>query len=332
MDYTIFDGIALGDVFSEDGAPKPFRLFRIGENALTQNGKDFKLTLTPEDLENIVEYQRKKGEKIPIDSRHALMLAAEKAHVTESEALQAVPSAVAALGFASLERRDDGLYASDVELLPLGAELFRQGALRYYSPVIRGLDGKSPLRVTSIAMDNVPALNNLEMLAASAEAVSETQTPGSGKNKEVNMTRTEIALRKLLGDESLALSDSTDEVVATKLEALSAEIPELRRKAAEVDALKLAAETEQKKALIDKAVAENRVTNSEREGLMKLSIAWLAAELPKRPQNAAPVNPRPEETDDDDADALSAEEKAFAEKMGLTAEQFLKSKKECAAK
>ena len=90
MDYTIFDGIALGDVISEDGAPKPFRLFRIGENSLTQNGKDFKLTLTPEDLENIVEYQRKKGEKIPIDSRHALMLAAEKAHVTESEALQAV--------------------------------------------------------------------------------------------------------------------------------------------------------------------------------------------------------------------------------------------------
>ena len=332
MDYTIFDGIALGDVISEDGAPKPFRLFRIGENALTQNGKDFKLTLTPEDMDNIVEYQRKKGEKIPIDSRHALMLAAEKAHVTESEALQAVPSAVAALGFASLERRDDGLYASDVELLPLGAELFRQGALRYYSPVIRGLDGKSPLRVTSIAMDNVPALNNLEMLAASAEAVSETQTPGSGKNKEVNMTRTEIALRKLLGDESLALSDSTDEVVAAKLEALSAEIPELRRKAAEVDALKLAAETEQKKALIDKAVAENRVTNSEREGLMKLSIAWLSAELPKRPQNAAPVNPLPEEKDDDDADALSAEDKAFAEKMGLTAEQFLKSKKECAAK
>lgn len=332
MDYTIFDGIALGDVISEDGAPKPFRLFRIGENALTQNGKDFKLTLTPEDMDNIVEYQHKKGEKIPIDSRHALMLAAEKAHVTESEALQAVPSAVAALGFASLERRDDGLYASDVELLPLGAELFRQGALRYYSPVIRGLDGKSPLRVTSIAMDNVPALNNLEMLAASAEAVSETQTPGSGKNKEVNMTRTEIALRKLLGDESLALSDSTDEVVATKLEALSAEIPELRRKAAEVDALKLAAETEQKKALIDKAVAENRVTNSEREGLMKLSTAWLAAELPKRAQNAAPLNPLPEEKDDDDADALSAEEKAFAEKMGLTAEQFLKSKKECAAK
>ena len=188
MDYTIFDGIALGDVISEDGAPKPFRLFRIGENARTQNGKDVKLTWSPGVLENIVEDQRKKGEKIPIDSRHALMLAAEKAHVTESEALQAVPSAVAALGFASLERRDDGLYASDVELLPLGAELFRQGALRYYSPVIRGLDGKSPLRVTSIAMDNVPALNNLEMLAASAEAVSETQTPGSGKNKEVNMT------------------------------------------------------------------------------------------------------------------------------------------------
>ena len=74
------------------------------------------------------------------------------------------------------------------------------------------------------------------------------------------------------------------------------------------------------------------MTNREGEGLFKPSIGGLSAYLPKRPQNAAPVNPLPEEKDDDDADALSAEEKAFAEKMGLTAEQFLKSKKECAAK
>ena len=228
--------------------------------------------------------------------------------------------------------RDDGLYATQIELLPLAAELFKQGALRYYSPVIRGLDGKSPLRVTSIAMDNVPALNNLEMIAASGEAGVQTKTPGTGKQEEVNMTRTEIALRNLLGDSALALSDSTDETVAVKIEALAAELPELRRKAGEADKLALAAEQEQKRQIIDKAISENRATNAEREGLMKLDVAWLSAELPKRAQNAVPTAPLPEGQEDEETEALSAEEKAFAEKMGLSAEEFLKSKKECTRK
>lgn len=332
MDYAIFDGLALGDVLAGGSSPKPFRLFRVGENILTQNGRELKLTLSAEDLTSIAEYCRTKGEKIPIDSRHALFLAAERAGLSESEALKSIPSAVSALGFASLEMRDDGLYATRIELLPLAAELFKQGALRYYSPVIRGLDGKSPLRVTSIAMDNVPALNNLEMIAASGEAGVQTKTPGTGKQEEVNMTRTEIALRNLLGDSALALSDSTDETVAVKIEALAAELPELRRKAGEADKLALAAEQEQKRQIIDKAISENRATNAEREGLMKLDVAWLSAELPKRAQNAVPTAPLPEGQEDEETEALSAEEKAFAEKMGLSAEEFLKSKKECTQK
>ena len=328
MDYAIFDGLALGDVLAGGSSPKPFRLFRVGENILTQNGRELKLTLSAEDLTSIAEYCRTKGEKIPIDSRHALFLAAERAGLSESEALKSIPSAVSALGFASLEMRNDGLYATQIELLPLAAELFKQGALRYYSPVIRGLDGKSPLRVTSIAMDNVPALNNLEMIAA-----VQTKTPGTGKQEEVNMTRTEIALRNLLGDSALALSDSTDETVAVKIEALAAELPELRRKAGEADKLALAAEQEQKRQIIDRAISENRATNAEREGLMKLDVAWLSAELPKRAQNAVPTAPLPEgKKGDDETEALSAEEKAFAEKMGLSAEEFLKSKKECTQK
>ena len=332
MDYAIFDGLALGDGLAGGSSPKPFRLFRVGENILTQNGRELKLTLSAEDLTSIAEYCRTKGEKIPIDSRHALFLAAERAGLSESEALKSIPSAVSALGFASLEMRDDGLYATQIELLPLAAELFKQGALRYYSPVIRGLDGKSPLRVTSIAMDNVPALNNLEMIAASGEAGVQTKTPGTGKQEEVNMTRTEIALRNLLGDSALALSDSTDETVAVKIEALAAELPELRRKAGEADKLALAAEQEQKRQIIDKAISENRATNAEREGLMKLDVAWLSAELPKRAQNAVPTAPLPEGQEDEETEALSAEEKAFAEKMGLSAEEFLKSKKECTQK
>ena len=327
MDYTIFDGIALGDVLSDVSAPKPFRLFQVGVNTLTQNGHDYKLTFSAEDLKAIADYNRKKGEKIPIDSRHALVLAAEKAGIGESEALKSVPSGIAALGFAMLEAREDGLYAIEIELLPLAAELFRQGALRYYSPVIRGLDRRSPLRITSIAMDNVPALNDLEILAASGE-LNNPSDRQSGKTERNFMTQTEKALGKLLGEDTLTLSDSTDAAVAAKLEALAAELPELRSKAAEADTLKLAAETEKKTALIDKAIAENRATNAEREGLMKLDVAWLSAELPKRATDAVPMKKLPEGADDDTA-ALSADEKKFAERMGLSAEQFMKSKKGC---
>lgn len=184
MDYTLFDGLALGDVLADVQAPKPFRLFAAGENRLTRNGRECKLTLTAEELKAIADYHAKKGEKIPIDSRHALLFAAEKAGLNESEAAKSIPSGIAALGYAKLEARGDGLYATEIELMPLAAELFKQGSLRYYSPVIRGLDGESPLRVTSIAMDNVPALNKLEILAASGEECGIKQkTPGKGKQK-----------------------------------------------------------------------------------------------------------------------------------------------------
>ncbi len=334
MDYELFDGIPWDAKRSDTRSPKPFRLFRIGENPLTRNGRDCKLTLSAEELKAIAEYHRKKGEKIPIDSRHAFLLAAEKAGVSETEALKAVPSAVAALGFATLELREDGLYAAQIELTPLAEELFRQGALRYWSPVIRGLDGKSPLRITSIAMDNVPALNNLDILAASAETTTQPtgtsrSTPDGSNRKDTIMTKTEQALAKLLGGETLALSDSTDAAVAAKLEALAAELPELRAAKAKVEALELSAETARKKELIDKAVAENRVTNAERSGLMGLDIAWLAAELPKRPRNAVPAGKLPDPPEHGEEEELSDREKALAEKMGLTAEEYLKSKREC---
>lgn len=74
MDYTLFDGIALGDVLSEGTPPKPFRLFRIGENSLTQNGKDYKLTLSAEDLRAIAGYNTKKGEKKKINTTTEIAL------------------------------------------------------------------------------------------------------------------------------------------------------------------------------------------------------------------------------------------------------------------
>ena len=328
MSYTIFDNLALSDLHFEQDHPKPFRLFAVGENHLTRNGKEFVLTLSAEDIKAIAAYQQRKDEKIPIDSRHALFLAARKANLTESEALKAIPSKVAALGFAALSAEPDGLYAADVELLPLGAELFRQGAFRYWSPVIRGLDGKSPLRVTSIAFDNVPALNGLDILAASdnlTSDLSDRSDLSDKKRKELTMTETEKVLRALLGDNELALSDNTDAEVAAKLVAVGEELTSLRADREKLSGLELAAETAKKEAVINQALAENRITNAEVEGLKKLDLAWLSAELPKRPATAVPVAKTTET--EEDAASLSAEEKAFCKKMGLPEEEFIKNKK-----
>ena len=325
MNYTIFDGLALSDLHFEPDHPKPFRLFAVGENPLTRNGSPCVLNLSAEDIKAMADYQHKKGEKIPIDSRHALFLAAEKAGVSEAEAIKAVSSKVAALGFAALEARPDGLYAVDVELLPLAAELFKQGSLRYWSPVIRGLDRKSPLRITSIAFDNVPALNGLDVLAASDHSMSDLSDRSDlsdKKRKELTMTETEKALRALLGNDALVLSDTTDAETAAAITALGAELQQLRTDKA---ALELAAETAQKTALIDKAIAENRATNAEREGLMQLDLAWLSAELPKRTAAALPVTDLPDPKKKRPA-ALTAEEKEFALSQGLTEEEYLKAK------
>lgn len=139
------------------------------------------------------------------------------------------------------------------------------------------------------------------------------------------MEKLEGALKALFGEEALVLSAETETAWAEKVNALAAELPELRKAAAKAAELALAAETAEKTRLIDNAIAENRAVNAEREGLMQCSVAWLAAELPKRAANAVPTAKLPE--GEKDADALSAEEKAFAKARGISEKAFLKSKK-----
>ena len=140
------------------------------------------------------------------------------------------------------------------------------------------------------------------------------------------MNKTEAALAELLGVETLALSGETDAEVAAKLAALGAEISGLREAKEKLIQMELSAETAEKEALINKAIAENRATNAEREGLMQLSVAWLSAELPKRPANAVPVDNVPAGKEEDE-DALTAAEKAFAAERGIPEDEFIKSKK-----
>lgn len=340
MDYEMFDGLELG---AEDcrvqrgdgGLVTGWLLLKAGRNELWKQGRPFVLELSAEMLESAVALQRAKGEKLPIDSRHALYHAARRAGVEESEALRQVPGGVAALGFGSLETRGGDLWLTDVEWGPLAREMMEEKMLRYYSPVIRGLDGRTPFRVTSVAMDNVPALSNLPAIAAGAEAHNQEET---------NMKKTEDALKRLLDDGGLALGDEADEAIAARIGEVADLLADMKAKLAEAEAaiaalkegkeaaetkvaeLEMGAEAGRKKALVEQALAEGRVTNAQARALEGLSSVALGEFLKATPAQAVPgKGPAPKK--DEDELCLTAEERDMAERMGVPEADMLAAKR-----
>lgn len=246
LNIIAFDGIALDASGAtraecdENGVPVAWRLLSLGDNEILKNGEPGTLTLTAEDMDSIIGYHRRKGGKIPLDSEHFLHRFAQMKQLDESEVLRMFPRGVAAMGFGSLALRDGDLWTRDVEWNPTAYKLMKEKAYRYFSPVIRGLC-KPPLRVTSVALDNEPAINNLDMLVASAEdddfAGSIThQLPNSTQNqRSKSMKALQTALAKLLGQDTLVLEaegENTD--IAVAVEAKAGLIRDIR------EALKLA--------------------------------------------------------------------------------------------
>ncbi len=150
-----------------DGLPCAWPMLRAGDNFLTLQGRSANLKLTAADVSGIVDYHKAKGAKIPLDSRHVISNLAKKLGIDEAELLRRMPRLAGTAGFGALEQRDGALWLSDVEWLPIAAGALKEGMIRYFSPTIKGLDGKSPLRVTSVALDNEPCLQGIASLAAS---------------------------------------------------------------------------------------------------------------------------------------------------------------------
>lgn len=349
--YDIFDNLPLQGEAVElaDGVPRAWRLLKTGTNNLSQSGRDAAIILSPEDVQGIADYHAKKGEKIPIDSRHALYALAEEAQTTEGEVLKMFPHKTAAVGFGDLEARPDGIWITNVELNPIGQKAMLNGLFKYFSPVIRGLrDG--PKRITSVALDNVPALNNLDQIAATAENDNQTG--------DQSMTKLEQALAALLNSDSVALeAEGAADNVAEKVKEKTAEIKELGELVKEIKEVlgvagdALPAEIRGKlQAVVDAAAkTESLAAKVEEQALAAETERGLAegkltrAMLAKAPFNtfdsvamaayldavpavvplqraATPAAPQRETA------ALSAEESKIYKMMGLTEEEAKKAK------
>jgi phage I-like protein len=302
-----------------NGVPEEWTLLHAGVNRLVKNGKDYELHLSVEDLDAIAAYQAKKGEAIPIDSNHYLHILAEKHGVEESEALRLIPSGVAAMGFGTLFREGDELRIH-AEWTPGAYELLKEKIFRYCSPVIRGLK-EGPIRITSVAMENEPALNCEDVLAAGGEEDADPEDIG---RNAIDLKRLqdpiERALGRLLGKtvwDEIVLSGENDEedafertaaaieakadVIAAMREGLgiaedeadetmSVALDAVKERAGQADALRqeldtmlCAAEEKRKAELIEQGLQEGKLTHALEDWAKTQDCAVLASYLEHAP-------------------------------------------------
>jgi len=303
-----------------NGVPEEWTLLHAGVNRLVKNGKDYELHLSVEDLDAIAAYQAKKGEAIPIDSNHYLHILAEKHGVEESEALRLIPSGVAAMGFGTLFREGDELRIR-AEWTPGAYELLKEKIFRYCSPVIRGLK-EGPIRITSVAMENEPALNCEDVLAAGGEG--EDADPEDIGRNAIELKRLqdpiERALGRLLGktvwneivlsgeaDEENAFertavaieakadlitamreglgiaADEPDEIMSKALSAVKERADQADALQQELDTMVCAAEEKRKAELIEQGLQEGKLTHALEGWAKTQDCAVLASYLEHAP-------------------------------------------------
>ena len=301
------------DVIRDDcGVPIEWTLLKIGTNPICQEGIDGTLNLTAQSMQKIINYHRKKGEEIPIDSEHYLYELANQKRLDESEVLRLFPSGVAAMGFGSLALEGENIRLK-VKWNPTAYEMLKEKIYKYFSPVLRGLvDGN--LRVTSVAMTNTPAINNLDALAASANnmsGLSDGSDLSDKTERNQSMTKVEKALKKLLGRDAIALSaenEKEQDAIAAEIEEKADLIEQVKKllgldaaagideviaalkaeaekaasadeKQAQLDELAAAAEKDAHARLVARGRAEGKITNADMEYVNSLDSKALSAHL-----------------------------------------------------
>ena len=342
-------GERAGVIRDADGVPVEWTLLRVGDNPICQEGRDGSITLRAEDMRSIVEYHHKKGELIPVDSEHYLFALAQEKALDEAEALRLFPGGVAALGYGALALSGDELRVK-VQWTPAAHGMLKEKIYKYFSPVLRGLD-KPPLRVTSVAMTNTPAINNLDALAASA-----IKPPGASGRKAV-MGNLEKALARLTGRDAVALEAENEkerDAVAAEVEEKASIIEQVRSllklgenatldeitaalkaelekaasadaKQAQLDELAAAAEKKEHAALVARGRSERKITDADMEYVNSLDAKALSAYL-DHTSAKFPAPPAKTPAREPDTAVLTAEERGICRRLGIAEADFVKEK------
>lgn len=230
--------------------------------------------------------------------------------------------------FRDLEWRDGrGLYAVGIRWVGDTAQLIADRKVRYVSAVfLYSRDTGDVLEILSVALTNTPALDGLDALAELALKFS-THTP----TKDTSMTPEQIA--------ALTAERNT---AAASVAALTAEVGTLKGSVAalttERDALKtkveaaeqekaqaaLAAETKARADLITAALNDGRLTPAQKSWAEKQPVASLTEFLDAAAALSAAGGRQG--GGEPSGKGLTAEETAMCTRMGVSAEDYLKSK------
>jgi phage I-like protein len=229
--------------------------------------------------------------------------------------------APAAGWFRALEWRDAGLYAVDVKWTERARSLIAAREYRYISAVFTYLPSSGEiLELISAALTNTPALDGLDaLIAARREATLEP------KPKEPQMADATVAAlsheRDSLKTEVAALKASV-ETLTTERDAAKAKLADYEAKAAKAA---LAAETAERDALISVALEGDAAK------LVPAQEAWAKtqklADLKHYLDTTPPIALLNRQTGGKASPAaLSKDEAAFSEKLGVSKEAFLQAK------
>lgn len=352
MDWVKLTSETPGVLRDENGVPIEWTLLKKGTNPLCQEGKDGAIALSGEHLAAIMDYYNKKGEEIPIDSEHYLYELANQKKMDEGEVLRLFPGGVAALGYGSLALSGENLRIR-VKWVPAAYEFMKEKIYKYFSPSLRGIE-KGPLRVTSVAMTNIPAINNLDALAASANKQS------AGADGKENMSKLNKALGRLLRRDGIALEAESKEEdkdkIALEVEAKAGLIEQIKtllglgadagieeviaalkaetdkaktadEKQSQLDALAASAEKAEHSRLVALGRVERKIVESDMDYISSLDSKALKAHLDHTAPKFPAKLPDPARKADPDSVALSAEEEKTIRAMNLNREHYLTMKK-----
>lgn len=291
--------------------PETFLLLKFGRSVYTKDGKEGGFDFDAPAADALIAEFNSRSRDLVIDFEHSTLSGNE---------------APAAGWIDRLEKTAEGLAAHVKYWTDKAKEYLTQGEYRYFSPTLLfEHGGKTPAALHSVALTNHPALHGVDALVAN------DNQPKTRKDTTMDQ-ELQDAIRKVLGDTALALTDADGvKAVAAKLSALADELPVLREKAAKCDELQSAEIEAKKLALFDRGLKRKAFCNAQKESLMKLPLEDLEEFEKNTPDNAAfPAQmPKPEEDPEKAAAALTDEEKQIAAKMGLTDEQFAEIKKHC---
>ena len=244
-------------------------------------------------------------------------------------------AAPAAAWFESLEWRDDGLYALGVEWTDKAKESIASKEYRYISPVLSY--NKKTGDITGVlmaALVNFPAIDGLTDLAVAHFNLGEP------------LMNKDILIALSLED------DATDEAVLSSIKALQSDIVELNTKVAapadptkyvpidtvaalqtELSTLTASIAEEKVSTLIDGALACGKLLPAQKEWAETLGAANYGA-LATFIDTAQPVaalagnQTNGNAPEGDTTEALSADEKSIIHSLGITEEDYIKTKAE----